>query len=155
MKPNDVDFTGSPRFPKVDHRPSFPENSIGGAPGGAAPANATDASLFDASSPAGWAGMALRRVSDGAFILTAGRSSNGQNLHQTMTWDSATIGAAISGDSANETYTLDFIDDKSGGWGWVGADDVSISTIPEASSVMLLGLGGAALMLRRRKKDRS
>ena len=72
-----------------------------------------------------------------------------------MTWDSATIEAAISGDSANETYTLDFIDDKSGGWGWVGADDVRISTIPEASSVMLLGLGGAALMLRRRKKDRS
>jgi hypothetical protein len=155
MKPNNVDFTGSPRFPKVDPCPSFPENSIGGAPSGAAPANATDASLFDASSPVGWAGMALRRVSDGAFILTAGRSSNGQNLHQTMTWDSATIEAAISGDSANETYTLDFIDDKSGGWGWVGADNVSISTIPEASSVMLLGLGGAALMLRRRKKDRS
>ena len=97
----------------------------------------------------GFQGIGLRRVSDNQYVLSAGRAANGAG------WDQVTINqAALDPYVGTGAYTLDLIDDASGGWGWVAMDTVSIAgvaAIPEPSSAALLGLGGLALILRRRK----
>lgn len=101
----------------------------------------------------GFQGIALRRVSDGSYLLTGGNVSNGNGL-ETVTWDDATISAAISGDSAVETYTIDLVDTAGGGWGWVGMDDITITgVVPEPSSMVLFGLGAIGLLAKRRRSQ--
>ena len=143
----------SPEFSLVDDpltEISF--GLIGGAPGtNAAPTSVSTASLTATSTAQGFTGMVLRRVSDEAFLLTGVRSANGQDTHETITWDSTTIGTAISGDLSSETYTLDLIDSKDNSWGWIGVDDVSITSVPEPSTAPLIGLFGCVMLLRRRR----
>lgn len=68
-------------------------------------------------------GVALRRVSDGQYLLFRTRDTDGSQF-----WETITIGSdALTGlVSAGETYTLDFIDFNSGGWAWQALDDVVI-----------------------------
>lgn len=75
------------------------------------------------SSPTGAIGVALRRVSDGNYLLFRSRSSDGSQF-----WENITIGGNLLEGlvDPSETYTLDFIDSHNGGWGWAGLDDVII-----------------------------
>ncbi|MCK4999068.1 MAG: hypothetical protein KAS23_06025, partial [Anaerohalosphaera sp.] len=76
-------------------------------------------------------GAALRRVSDGEYLLFSRRSASGQSNRTVnwlaIGWDATEIAAAVAGDSANETYVVDIIDAYSGGWGWLGTDDVTLT----------------------------
>ena len=76
-------------------------------------------------------GIALRRVSDGEYLLFDQRADNGQSNTganwAAIGWDDTEIGAAISGDSPTETYQIDLIDAFAGGWGWIGMDDVTVA----------------------------
>jgi hypothetical protein len=79
--------------------------------------------LPETSTGDGAIGVALRRVSDGHYLLFRTRDTDGSQF-----WETITIGSdALTGlVSAGETYTLDFIDFNSGGWAWQAIDDVVI-----------------------------
>lgn len=78
----------------------------------AVPANST--------SP-GFQGIALRKVSNGAFVLTGRKTSAGDDWQQ-VTFSPAQLAAL----DTNAVYTLELIDAGRGGWGWVAMDSVSI-----------------------------
>ncbi len=138
--------------------PVDPVNSIsfqlfaGNLGGASAPINDAAASLTSPTvSNAGFQGLLLRRVSDGAFLLSAGRSSNGTTA-EAFTWDAATINGVIGGDAPGETYTLDLVDEGHGGWGWVALDNVSVTTtVPEPSTFLLTFIGLGVIARRRRR----
>ncbi|MEI7910329.1 MAG: glycine-rich domain-containing protein [Verrucomicrobiota bacterium] len=98
----------------------------GGASGGALvssygylPASSTGA--------AGFIGLALKRVTDGTYLLSYGLSANATTA--THTWDAAALAAATAGDPTGATYTLQFIDYKDGAWGHVGLKQVTLSLV--------------------------
>ena len=66
----------------------------------------------------GFLGVAVRRSSDGAYILSKTRASNGAR-YLNLRFDEEEVGAAIQEDSEGELYTLDFIDEYHGSWGWL------------------------------------
>ncbi len=100
---------------------------LGGTGDGSTPSDRSDLSA-ETSSP-GFMGVALRRVSDGEYILHDQRNTSNQNsAWERQGWDVATIAAAITGDVPGETYQLDFIDQNHGGWGWIILDTVNIAT---------------------------
>jgi len=70
----------------------------------------------------GWQGGALRRVSDDTYVLSDARNANGGGW-QVNGFSAAQL-APFVGDG--EMYTLDFVDYKNGGWGWVTIDYISI-----------------------------
>ena len=115
----------------------------GGDAGAGAPASDSDPLLFQntASSP-DFQGIALKRVSDGAYHLTAGRSSNG-NGFQSLGFSNANITAAIANDAAGESYTIDLVDTQGAGWGWIALDDVVIEGVvaSEPGFVLLVSVG--------------
>ena len=64
--------------------------------------------------------VALRRVSDGRFVLTKRRGGNGNGMNlKSFTVDEL---APFVG----ELCTLDLVDSFNGGWGWTALDTVSI-----------------------------
>ena len=105
---------------------------LGGTGGSATPA--TLATLPATAAGDGFMGVALRRVSDGTYLLTTKRTSPGQDAWEKCGWDAATIAAAVSGDAPGTTYQIDLIDQFAGGWGWVAMDSVAIGAyLPPAS----------------------
>ncbi len=99
---------------------------LGGMGGQASPGDSFDA-LPTSSSSSGFLGLALRRASDGAYLLSGRRSSSQQGSSwQQISWTEAEIATATAGDAPDERYTLDLIDSFSGGWGWVVLDTVTI-----------------------------
>jgi hypothetical protein len=84
------------------------------------PAPASDASVPYEAYGDGWNGLALRRVSDGAFVLSL--SAPGGDL-TTLTLTAAELSPYLSPTVA---YTLDLVSIKNGGWGGIMMDDVSI-----------------------------
>ncbi|WP_145247414.1 hypothetical protein [Aeoliella mucimassa] len=87
-------------------------------------------SLQSSATESGFMGVALRRTSDNAYLLTGSRVSNGQSNNsgwQGVNWDAAAIAAATSGDSPNETYVIDLVDTFVGGWGWITMDSVEVN----------------------------
>ncbi|MGJ8656035.1 MAG: PEP-CTERM sorting domain-containing protein [Akkermansiaceae bacterium] len=102
----------------------------------------------------GYIGLALQRVSDGAYLLDQGRTANGNSGNpQTFGWTSGDLATATAGDLATETYTLHLIDYKHGGWGHVGLESASLTDVipvPEPSASML-GLLGMVAFLRRKR----
>ncbi|MHC4654817.1 MAG: hypothetical protein ACYS91_07335, partial [Planctomycetota bacterium] len=114
--------------------------SLGGTGSVATPSWSNYSALPAVAGASGFMGIALRRVSDGEYLLFARRSGPGQSNYvppggvgwEALGWDPTTIGAAVAGDSATETYVVDIIDTYTGSWGWFGADDVSISIIQAA-----------------------
>jgi len=107
--------------------------TLGGVGGTATPTWTNYANLPTTATAAGFMGAALRRVSDGEYLLFSRRSASGQSDKGTgwlaLGWDAAEIAAAVAGDSAAETYVVDIIDSYSGGWGWIGADDATLTDV--------------------------
>ncbi len=122
-----------------------------GAGSGTLPATDAGTGIPFAASATGWNGLALRRVSDGAFVLNVQKTGNSWGF-TSYSFTAAQISPYADGTTA---YTLDAISAKgTTGWAGLGLDNVVIpgtAAIPEPSSVALLGLGGLALILRRRK----
>jgi Concanavalin A-like lectin/glucanases superfamily len=89
---------------------------------GPAPANDTSVSHIaaDASALTGWKGVALRRVSDGAFVLNKPRTDQGDTMI-TVTFTAAELAPFVG-----VKCTLDLINSENGGWGWLSMDNVSI-----------------------------
>lgn len=75
------------------------------------------------SSGNGAIGVALREVSSGEYLTFSTRSDNGGQFWETITLDQEILGDVVE---EGESYTLDFIDFHSGGWGWAGLDSVII-----------------------------
>lgn len=126
------------RLPLSDQY-SFMQFSLLGGTGGAATAPADYASLPANSSASGFMGVALRRVSDGAYLLSARRSSSAQGSSwQTFTWDWSDLMDATTGDDEQTKYRLDLIDGYSGGWGWVVLDSVLLPECQNEGMVFFL-----------------
>jgi hypothetical protein len=108
--------------------------SLLGGKGVAAAAPATNADLPANASPSGFLGVALRRTSDGRYLLSSRRTSDAQNQNwQRTVWNASQLAVATGTDAVGETYTLDLIDSfgaaqagGSQGWGWIALDAVSI-----------------------------
>ncbi|MCD8534725.1 MAG: hypothetical protein LR011_08040, partial [Verrucomicrobia bacterium] len=79
--------------------------------------------LPSASSGSGPIGVALREVSSGDYLTFHTRSENGGQFWETITLGEQQLAGLVKED---ETYTLDFIDANSGGWGWAGLDSVVV-----------------------------
>ncbi len=117
---------------------------------GGAPASSADTTLFSTATTSGWRGMVLRRVSDGAFILNASKATSGDGA-ESLSFSAAAINGATAGDASGSLYSLDLIDSKSGTWGWIVTDNVTLTNVvPEPSALMLSALGSLALLRRRR-----
>ncbi|MHC4633583.1 MAG: hypothetical protein ACYS9C_20240, partial [Planctomycetota bacterium] len=114
--------------------------SLGGTGSVATPLWSNYSAVPAVASASGFMGIALRRVSDGEYLLFARRSGPGQSNSvppggvgwEAIGWDATTIGAAVAGDSVTETYVVDIIDTYTGDWGWIGADDVFIAHEPDS-----------------------
>ena len=86
---------------------------------GAAPSD--DMSVpYAAISDGGWKGVALRRVSDGVFVLTKPRTTIGDAM-VTVTFTAAELAPYVG-----TACTLDLINSSRGGWGWLTMDNVII-----------------------------
>ena len=90
---------------------------------GPAPVNDTAVSYIaqnSASGSTGWKGVALRRASDGVFVLAKPRTTSGDN------WVTVTFTQAELAPYVGIACTLDLINSEKGGWGWLTMDNVSI-----------------------------
>lgn len=70
----------------------------------------------------GFAGVALRDVATGTYILSKRRTDNGPS-YVNISFSEAELAPYVND---GKRYTLDFIDYNKGGWGWVRLDNVSI-----------------------------
>ena len=118
--------------------------------GGSSPAlpdNAADVSLSSSSS--GYMGLALRRVSDGAFVLKYTLPSNNDTSWTLGQWTEAQLSPF-----ANDYFTLDLIDQRDGSFAFLHLDTVSIGVVPEPASAALLfgGLVSGLVLLKRRRR---
>jgi hypothetical protein len=86
------------------------------------PANAFD-NPGDATFPS-FLGVALRDVNTGVYVL-AGKKANEGNFWQKVTFTAAEL-EALETANPGHIYTLDLLDVRAGGWGWVGMDSVVI-----------------------------
>ena len=85
-----------------------------------APANAS-AVPFAAVSDGGWMGMALCRVSDGAFVLTKSKAQGQSDSYYPLTFTQAELAPY-----AGIPCTLELINSDRNNWGWLIFDNVSI-----------------------------
>jgi hypothetical protein len=97
-------------------------------------------------------GIALRNVDTGVFVL-AGKKTDGGNAWEQITFSEAQLLAL----DQNAAYTLDLLDVREGGWGWVNMDSVSIPgvLVPEPSSAALAAMGALAWFLRGRRSRKA
>ena len=139
----------SPAF-ILDNSGDLTFNLSGGGQNGTLPSSVGDVPLnVDSTGTAGTYGIALRDNDTDAYVLTAQRST-GDNSWEAGAWTAAELVPYVS----NGAYTVDFFDYRDGGWGHVSIDDVTVPgslAVPEPTTTALLGLGGLALILRRRK----
>jgi hypothetical protein len=85
------------------------------------PAPADDMSVpYAAITDGGWKGVALRRVSDGVFVLAKPRTSTGDAMI-TVTFTAAELAPYVG-----VACTLDLINSGRGGWGWLTMDNAII-----------------------------
>jgi cell wall assembly regulator SMI1 len=88
-----------------------------------APAPASDLSVpYAAANGSGWKGVALRRVSDGVFVLTKARTGSNDDNYRTVTFSKTELATL----DQSEAYTLELINSDYGNWGWLTMDNVSI-----------------------------
>ncbi len=89
-----------------------------------APSFDSDSSLSGPSSETGYAGLLLRNVSSGAYVIASQRETTPNSAAETITWSTSDLSGLIND---QDRYTLDLIDLKDGPWGWVSLDNVSVS----------------------------
>jgi len=147
--PNQTLVLSSPSF-YLDGSGDISAWLVGGMGSGSAPASYT--SLPTNSSTSGYLGVALRRLSDGAYLLAGNRTSNFAGSWQQVTFSAASLTSYVS---PTQTYALDLIDYRDGSWGWVGLDDVTIAgtAVPLPNSVALLAAGALAMAAIRRRRE--
>jgi glycerophosphoryl diester phosphodiesterase len=105
---------------------------LGGMGAQMGPSNAADVPVASVNQPQGnflgWLGVALRRDSDGEYLIWGRRSANGQSNSgagwQMIQWDKSILSAAIADDPPGTLYTLDLIDAAHGDWGWIALGEV-------------------------------
>jgi hypothetical protein len=121
-------FQDSPHNPLVLRSPEFFLNGagnlsarlVGGGQGAPSLAGVGDV-LPGATSNGGFLGVALRNATTGNYVLSASRTANSDEWERIFF--TASQLAALPQD---HVYTLDLIDARHGGWGWVGMDSVLI-----------------------------
>ncbi len=85
------------------------------------PAPTDEASVPYAANPdTGWKGVALRRASDGVFVLTKPRTSEGDAM-VTVTFTVDELAPYVG-----EICSVELINSSRGGWGWLTMDNASI-----------------------------
>lgn len=102
---------------------------LAGSGSATGPTNVSDipASTVATTQSNSYLGVGLRRVGDDAYLLWGRRTSNAQNNSwQTITWNEATLAAAIASDPPGTLYTLDLIDGAQGSWSWVAMDSLTM-----------------------------
>jgi autotransporter-associated beta strand protein len=103
---------------------------LAGGSHAALPANASSVIASPNTSSSGYMGVALENVSTGAFVLAlagAGDSSS---------WQAESFTQAQLAPYVGGTYTLDVINQYSGGWGWITLDTVSIPAVQAGSNLL-------------------
>lgn len=94
-------------------------------------------------------GIALRRDSDGAYLLHRSRTGSGSTSSwQQVTFSEADLMPIIAGNPAGTLYTLDLIDTAHGSFGTATLDT---ATIPSAPSTSVVAGGGQWSILERRQ----
>ena len=116
----DTQFIRSPQFILGPGNLTF---YLAGGSHAALPANASSVLASPNTSSSGYMGVALENVSTGAFVLTLAGSRQQQQLAG-REFHPGAIGSLCGG-----PYTLDLINQYSGGWGWIALDTVSIPTV--------------------------
>jgi hypothetical protein len=119
----------------------------GGGPGGVAGIVPTsDASVVAiSSSTEGFLGVALRRVSDGAYLLAKHRTNDSVSDAQEVNFSPTELSAIIDS-NPGEMFTLDLIDTTHGSFGAIAIDSTSI---PVATTASLVQGGGQWNVLER------
>jgi hypothetical protein len=95
---------------------------------------------FAAIDGGGWKGVALRRVSDGVFVLNKPRDVGNDDTLRTVTFTQAELATL----DFNAAYTLELINSDRGGWGWLTMDNVSIpgtAVVALSSTTLTSSLG--------------
>jgi hypothetical protein len=95
---------------------------------------------FAAIDGGGWKGVALRRVSDGVFVLNKPRDVGNDDTLRTVTFTQAELATLDS----NAAYTLELINSDRGSWGWLTMDNVSIpgtAVVALSSTTLTSSLG--------------
>ena len=112
----------SPEFFLADG--DFAISIVGGDAHGALPTSSAEvAETTDAAEGVKAMGFGVRRVSDDSYVVTGARSTN-DDIYQEIVVAAADLAEHIS---ATEKYTVDVFDSVSGGWGWIGFDNVKLS----------------------------
>jgi len=124
---------------------------LAGGKRGGTPTNESDISA-GTSSGSGYQGLALRRVSDGAYLLFDTRSGDGNGYQAQTDFDAAALAPIITA-NPGEKFTLDWVDTYDGSWGFAMIDDVVLNDVvlvPEPATFALSALGLLGLRRRRR-----
>ena len=105
---------------------------------GSSDAPENDVSVLFTAYSEGWKGMALRRVSDGAFVLVKPTTTPDSTTLETLTFSQAELSPFVGVDC-----TLELINIKNGTSGSLTMDNVSIPVPPSNACEMLtFGTGG-------------
>ncbi len=128
----------SPAFPLVSGG-AISVHALGGTPGAIAPFPTNFNSLMgpslntngnDAGGDASYIGVALRRESDGAYLLTRERTGNDSNYFgwQNLIFTEADLAPIIAG-NPGAMFTLDVIDTAHGSFGSLAVDGITIPAV--------------------------
>lgn len=80
----------------------------------------------------GWKGVALRRASDGVFVLTKAKTGWTGPEYFTMTFTKAELALL----NQSTTYTLEVINSDYGNWGWLTVDNVAIPGVATGTATL-------------------
>ena len=128
----DLLLASSPEF-RISTGATIEVWALGGTGPIAEPTWTNYADVPTEATSSGFMGIALRRVSDGEYVLFGRRDRNTESDDSpswtAIAWSAADIAAAVASDSSSERYVIDVIDAYTGSWGWFGFDEVTLTNI--------------------------